>query len=62
MGRLVQRQGKAMCERCIELDTKIARYRELRTHTTDQMTSDGISGLIRKMVDEKAAPHPDGNE
>jgi hypothetical protein len=47
-----------MCEKCVELDGKIARYKELKMRITDQLTVDGIALLIQKMADEKAALHP----
>jgi hypothetical protein len=59
-----------MCAKCVELDGKIARYRELRMRLADQLRDvgavghyacvaiDGITGLIQKLVDEKAASIP----
>jgi hypothetical protein len=48
-----------MCPKCVELDGKIARYKELRTQITDQLTIDGIAMLIWQMTDQKAALHPE---
>ena len=31
-----------MCEKCVELDAKIERYRLLLSRITDQLTLDGI--------------------
>jgi hypothetical protein len=48
-----------MCERCAELDGKIEHYQRISTHVTDQLTLDGIAGLIKQMLAEKAALHPE---
>jgi hypothetical protein len=44
-----------MCEKCIELDGKIDRYRRLAWRVTDPRTVDGINELIEKMMTEKIA-------
>ena len=46
-----------MCKRCAELDDKIEHYKRISTYVTDQLTLDGIAGLIRQMMAEKAALH-----
>lgn len=48
-----------MCKRHAELDGKIEHYRRISTHVTDQLTLDGIAGLIKQMIAEKAALHPE---
>ena len=48
-----------MCKKCTELDDKIAHYKRISTYITDQLTMDGIAGLIRKLEAEKAALHPE---
>ena len=48
-------QRRAMCEKCNEFDSKIAHYRRIAIHMTDQQTLDGIAGLIKRMMVEKAA-------
>lgn len=48
-----------MCERCTELDDKIEHYRRISTYVTDQLTLEGIAGLIKQIRAEKAALHPD---
>lgn len=54
-----------MCEKCKELDDKIAHYSRMAGHITDQQTLDGIAAMIKQMTAEKAAMHPnlcgDGN-
>jgi len=46
-----------MCKKCVELDDKIAHYKRISTYVTDQLTLDGIAGLIKQMQSEKAALH-----
>ena len=47
-----------MCERCVELDGKIAHYQRLASRFTDQGLLDGIKELIERAKDQKAALHP----
>jgi hypothetical protein len=47
-----------MCERCIELDSKIEHH-VLASRVTDQPILDGIKDLIEQMQAEKAALHPE---
>jgi hypothetical protein len=46
-----------MCGKCSELDEKIAHYRRMAVHITDQLTLDGIAELIKLRTAEKAAIH-----
>ena len=46
-----------MCKKCTELDDKIEHYKRISTCVTDQLTLDGIDGLIKQMMAEKAALH-----
>jgi len=46
-----------MCNKCTELDDKIEHYKRIATYVTDQLTLDGIAGLIKQMTTEKAALH-----
>lgn len=48
-----------MCEKCIELDEKIAHHRELAKKFSDKTFLEGISTLIAKYEAEKKALHPD---
>jgi hypothetical protein len=48
-----------MCDRSVELDSKIVHYRRLRFGITDQATLDGIQELIERMEAQKAALHPE---
>jgi hypothetical protein len=46
-----------MCHKCTEIDDKIEHYRRISTYVTDQLTREGIAGLIKQMTAEKAALH-----
>jgi hypothetical protein len=48
-----------MCEKCTEFDFKVERYRQIAARITDTPTLDGIDGLIKEMMDVKAALHPE---
>lgn len=47
-----------MCEKCIEIDGRIAHYQRLSGSITDQPTIDGIKQIIEQMIAEKQALHP----
>jgi hypothetical protein len=51
-----------MCDKCVELDSKIEHYRRLSAGITDQPTLDGIKNLIEEMNAQKAALHPEQTE
>jgi hypothetical protein len=51
-----------MCKRCTELDDKIEHYKRISTYVTDQLTLDGIVGLIKRIMAEKAALHSGQSE
>jgi len=44
-----------MCEKCQQIDSKIAHYRQIAVYITDQQTLDGIAALIKQMTVKKAA-------
>jgi hypothetical protein len=48
-----------MCDKCVELDKKIERYRMVSTSVTDQLTIDPIKGLIADLRAQKATLHPE---
>jgi len=48
-----------MCKRCTELDDKIEHYKRISTYVTDQLTLEGIAGLIKQIMTEKATLHPE---
>ena len=47
-----------MCEKCVELQEKIDRYRRLRALITDRLTLEAIEGLLKRYEAERAALHP----
>jgi hypothetical protein len=59
MGQLPAQCGEFhMCQRCIEIEDKIGRYRRLTT-LTDELTKERIAELIDDLKQEKAALHPE---
>lgn len=48
-----------MCEKCIELDRRIARYTQLSAKVTDEMALDGIAKLLADLQGKKRELHPD---
>jgi hypothetical protein len=49
-----------MCDKCNELDKKIASYRRIASSINDQFTVDRINNiLIAKLEAQKAALHPE---
>jgi hypothetical protein len=48
-----------MCEKCVELDSKIEHYRLLASRLTDRPTIEGIQKLIERMQAQKVALHPE---
>jgi hypothetical protein len=48
-----------MCDKCVEIDGKIAHYRWIASQIKDQLTLDGIKKLISELESKKAALHPE---
>ena len=48
-----------MCDKCEDLDEKIAHYRRLQNSITDELTLTGIKRLIEEASAEKVAFHPE---
>jgi hypothetical protein len=44
-----------MCDKCDEIDRKVAHYKQLASPITDQQTLNGIGELLEKMAVEKTA-------
>ena len=44
-----------MCNKCAELDNRIARYRRIAFGIADQQVLDGVVDLIEQITAEKAA-------
>jgi hypothetical protein len=47
-----------MCDKCVELDKKIGRYRIVSSTVGDQLTIDRIKELIADLQAQKATLHP----
>jgi hypothetical protein len=48
-----------MCEKCVEIDKNIERYRRIQRTIADQVTVDRTKELIAELVAQKAALHPE---
>jgi hypothetical protein len=48
----------AMCDKCVEHDKKIERYRRVSSSINDQLTIDRLKKLIADLEAQKAALHP----
>ena len=48
-----------MCDKCVELDKKIERYREVSSSLADQITIDRIKTLIDELQPQKVELHPE---
>jgi hypothetical protein len=46
-----------MCEKCDEIDLRIARYKYMASRITDRIALDGIAELIEAAPAKKAAVH-----
>jgi hypothetical protein len=47
-----------MCEKCVEIDRVIERYRQLQRTILDQVTVDRAKSLIIELRAQKIALHP----
>jgi hypothetical protein len=54
-------RGK-MCEKCVEIDKTIERYRRIRDRVLDEATAAQATRLIAELKDDKAALHPETSE
>jgi hypothetical protein len=48
-----------MCDKCVELDKKIERYRRVSSSLADQITIDRIKALIDELRAQKIELHPE---
>jgi hypothetical protein len=48
-----------MCEKCIEIDQTIERYRKILRSIGDQVTVDRAKELIAELEAQKVALHPE---
>jgi hypothetical protein len=51
-----------MCEKCVEIDKTIERYRRILLSIGDQVTVDLTKGLIADLKAKKDALHPEQTE
>jgi hypothetical protein len=51
--------GSSMCEKCIEIDKRIARLKAIAAQMLDQATVAAAGQLIAEMEDHKKALHPE---
>jgi hypothetical protein len=51
-----------MCDKCVEIDARIATYQRIASRITDQPTIDGAKRLIAELQAKKAALHPDAGD
>ena len=49
-----------MCNKCIEIDRTIDRYRRIQLSIMDQLTVDRAQELIVELEAQKVALHPEG--
>jgi hypothetical protein len=48
-----------MCEKCVEVDNAIERYRKIQRSIGDQVTVDRTKELIAELTAQKVALHPE---
>jgi hypothetical protein len=48
-----------VCEKCIEIDRAVARYRQIKRSISDQLTVDRAQDIIAELEAEKAQLHPE---
>jgi hypothetical protein len=48
-----------MCDKCLELDKKIQRYREIIVAISDELTVERIKALIGDLQAQKTILHPE---
>lgn len=51
-----------MCEKCVELDEKISRFKRIIERFIDQRTIDGLTAAIAELQAKKAELHPENKE
>ena len=48
-----------MCEKCVEIDKNIERYKRLKSQVLDRQATEAANRLMAKLEAEKAALHPE---
>jgi hypothetical protein len=51
-----------MCEKCVELDKKIARYWGLSEGIDDRAIKDRLASLVAELQAQKTVLHPEGSD
>ena len=59
MAAAAQMRDWEMCDRCIEIDATLERYRRLSNGLTDQPTLDALKTLTKQLEAEKVQLHPE---
>jgi hypothetical protein len=49
----------AMCDKCVEIDSKIEHYQRMASRIADEAMLDGIKELIERLKAQKAVLHTD---
>jgi hypothetical protein len=51
-----------MCDKCVEINERIARYRRINEQIMDQQFNDRTKALIAELELEKAGFHPENGK
>jgi hypothetical protein len=51
--------GKTMCEKCVEIDRRIAHLKDMASSIFDQQMLDGIDSLVAELEAQKTKLHPE---
>jgi hypothetical protein len=57
--RFPNMDGVTMCDKCVDIDKAIERYRKIQRSIGDQVTVDRTKELIADLKPQKAALHPE---
>jgi hypothetical protein len=60
--KLARMRQVPMCDKCDEIDRKIAHFKDLAGRIFDQQTLNAIAALIAEQEAQKAALHPEQKE
>jgi hypothetical protein len=56
---LAAKKGRAMCDKCVEIDKKIEHFHRIAARMTDKPLLDGIRELVDQAKMQKATLHPE---
>jgi hypothetical protein len=51
-----------MCEKCVEIDRRITRLKDMASRMLDQQMLDGIDKLVSELEAQKTELHPEQKE